>query len=46
MKYKELIVRKISELKIYLVGQKSLISTKRSREEIFAQIEKIENKCD
>jgi hypothetical protein len=44
MKYKQLIVRKIGELKNYLVGQKSLISTSRSREEIFAQIEKIEDK--
>jgi hypothetical protein len=44
MKYKQLIVRKIGELKNYLVGQKSLISTNRSREEIFAQIEKIEDK--
>ena len=44
MKYKQLILRKIFELNNLINGQKALISTARSREEIQAQLERIESK--
>jgi hypothetical protein len=44
MKYKQLILRKIFELNNLINGQKALISTARSREEIQAQLEKVESK--
>ena len=44
MKYKQLILRKIFELNNLINGQKALISTARSREEIQAQLERVESK--
>lgn len=44
MKYKQLILRKIFELNNLINGQKALVSTARSREEIQAQLERIESK--
>lgn len=44
MKYKQLILKKIFELNNLINGQKALISTARSREEIQAQLEKVESK--
>lgn len=44
MKYKQLILRKIFELNNLINGQKALVSTARSREEIQAQLEKVESK--
>lgn len=44
MKYKQLILRKIFELNNLINGQKSLVSTARSRDEIQAQLEKVESK--
>lgn len=44
MKYKQLILRKIFELNNLINGQKALLSTARSREEIQAQLERVESK--
>lgn len=44
MKYKQLILRKIFELNNLINGQKALVSTARSREEIQTQLEKVESK--
>jgi hypothetical protein len=44
MKYKQLILRKIFELNNLINGQKALLSTARSREELQAQLEKVESK--
>lgn len=44
MKYKQLILRKIFELNNLINGQKALVSTARSREEIQAQLERVESK--
>jgi hypothetical protein len=44
MKYKQLILRKLSELNNYLNAQQALLSTARSREEVESQIEKIRSK--
>ena len=44
MKYKQLILKKIFELNNLINGQKALVSTARSREEIQAQLEKVESK--
>lgn len=44
MKYKQLILRKIFELSNFLNAQRALVSTSRSQEEQFAQLEKIESK--
>lgn len=44
MKYKQLILRKIFELNNLINGQKALVSTARSRDEIQAQLEKVESK--
>jgi hypothetical protein len=44
MKYKQLILRKIFELNNLINGQKALVSTARSREELQAQLERVESK--
>ena len=44
MKYKQLILRKIFELNNLINGQKALLSTARYREEIQAQLERVESK--
>lgn len=44
MKYKQLILRKIFELNNLINGQKALISTARSREEVQTQLERVESK--
>ena len=44
MKYKQLILKKIFELNNFINGQRALISTGRSRDEIFAQMERLEQK--
>lgn len=44
MKYKQLILRKIFELNNLINGQKALVSTARSREEIQAQLERVVSK--
>ena len=44
MKNKQLVLKKIFELNNFIMAQKALISTARSREEVFAQIEKMEDK--
>ena len=44
MKYKQIILRKIFELNNLINGQKALVSTARSREEIQAQLERVESK--
>lgn len=44
MKYKQLILRKIFELNNLINGQKALVSTARSRDEIQAQLERVESK--
>ncbi len=44
MKYKQLILKKIFELNNLINGQKALVSTARSREEIQAQLERVESK--
>ena len=44
MKYKQLILRKIFELNNLINGEKALVSTARSRDEIQAQLERVESK--
>lgn len=44
MRQKELVTKKLQELKNYLIGAQSLISTARSREEMQQQLEKINAK--
>lgn len=44
MKYKQIILKKIFELGNLINGQKALVSTARSREEIQAQLERVESK--
>lgn len=44
MKYKQLILRKIFELNNLINGQKALVSTARSKDEIQAQLERVESK--
>lgn len=44
MRQKELVTKKIQELKNFLIGMKSLLSTARSREEIEQQMERIDAK--
>jgi hypothetical protein len=46
MKYKELILRKIFELNNLINGQKALVSTARSKEELFNQLERVKSKLD
>ena len=41
MRYKQLILRKIFELNNLINGQRALISTARSQEEIHSQLEKV-----
>lgn len=44
MRQKQLVLKKLQEIQILLNGEKALISTARSREELLQQIEKIEVK--
>lgn len=44
MRQKQLVLKKLYEIQILLNGEKALISTARSREELLQQIEKIEEK--
>lgn len=44
MRQKELILRKIFELRNFLNGQRALISTARSKEELLQQLERVEEK--
>lgn len=44
MRQKELVSKKLQELKNFVVGQRSLLSTARSREELLQQIDRIESK--
>jgi hypothetical protein len=44
MKYKQLILKKIFELSNFLNAQRALVSTLRSADEQFAQLEKLEAK--
>lgn len=44
MKYKQIILKKIFELNNLVNAQRALVSTARSREEIFAQLEKVQAK--
>ena len=44
MKYKQIILKKMSELNNFLNAQDALLSTSRSVDEIRAQIEKIRSK--
>lgn len=44
MRSKQAVLKKIFELNNFINGQRALISTNRSREEIFAQLERLEAK--
>lgn len=44
MKQKELVSKKIQELKNFVNGERALISTARSREELLQQLERIDAK--
>lgn len=44
MRQKELVSKKIQELKNFVNGERALISTARSREELLQQLERIEAK--
>ena len=44
MRYKQLILRKIFELNNLINGQRALVSTARSQEEIHAQLERVQAK--
>jgi hypothetical protein len=44
MRQKELVSKKIQELKNFVNGERALISTARPREEMLQQLEKIESK--
>ena len=44
MRSKQLVLKKIFELNNFINGQKALISTARSREELLAQLERLEAK--
>lgn len=44
MRQKELVTRKIEELKNLINGQKALVSTARSQQELHAHLERIETK--
>jgi hypothetical protein len=44
MKYKQIILKKIFELNNLVNAQRALVSTARSREEIFAQLERVQAK--
>ena len=44
MRQKQLVLKKLQEIQILLNGEKALISTARSREELLQQIERIEVK--
>lgn len=44
MRQKELVSKKIQELRNFVNGERALISTSRSREELLQQLERIEAK--
>jgi len=44
MRQRELVLKKLQELKNLLNGERALISTARPREEVFQQMERIESK--
>lgn len=44
MRQKQLVLKKLYEIQILINGEKALISTGRSREELLQQLERIESK--
>ena len=46
MKYKQLILRKIYELNNLINGQRALVSTARSQEELHNQLERVKAKLE
>jgi antitoxin component of MazEF toxin-antitoxin module len=44
MRQKQLVLKKLQELQILINGEKALISTNRSREELLQQLQKMEQK--
>lgn len=46
MRQKDLVLRKLQELKNYVNGEKALISTGRSREELLQQLERVDAKIE
>ena len=44
MRQKQLVLKKLYEIQILINGEKALISTARSREELLQQLDKIEEK--
>lgn len=44
MRQKQLVLKKLYEIQILINGEKALISTARSREELLQQLEKLEEK--
>jgi hypothetical protein len=46
MKYKQLILRKIFELNNLINSQRALVSTARSQEEIYSQLDKVKSKIE
>jgi len=44
MRQKQLVLKKLQEIQILINGEKALISTARSREELLQQLERIEAK--
>jgi antitoxin component of MazEF toxin-antitoxin module len=44
MRQKQLVLKKLQEIQILINGEKALISTARSREELLQQLERIETK--
>lgn len=46
MRQKDLVLRKLQELKNYVSGEKALISTGRSREELLQQLERVDAKIE
>ena len=44
MRQKQLVLKKLYEIQILINGEKALISTARSREELLQQLERIEEK--
>ena len=44
MRQKQLVLKKLNEIQILINGEKALISTARSREELIHQLERIEAK--
>jgi hypothetical protein len=46
MKYKQLILRKIFELNNLINSQRSLVSTARSQEELYNQLDRVKSKLE